>query len=130
VELDLKHELFYLAHKLVEDHPKLAIAWYAVGCYYYSIKNYASSRRFLSKSTVIDRDFGPAWLAFGHAFAAEGENDQALAAYRTAARLMPGSHIPPTAIAMELIRANNFALALVRIPHQDATKTLTFAYLL
>ena len=30
-----------------------------------------------SKSTALDRLYGPAWLAFGHSFAAEGEHDQA-----------------------------------------------------
>lgn len=43
-----------------------------------------------SKSTMTDKLFGPAWLAFGHAFAAEGEHDQASAAYFTSARFMKG----------------------------------------
>jgi len=30
-------ELFYLAHKLVDLQPDQAIAWFAVGCYYYLI---------------------------------------------------------------------------------------------
>lgn len=45
---------------------------------------------FHSKSTITDKLFGPAWLAFGHAFAAEGEHDQASAAYFTSARFMKG----------------------------------------
>ena len=43
-----------------------------------------------SKATTLDRVFGPAWLAFGHAFAVENEHDQAMAAYFTAAQLMRG----------------------------------------
>lgn len=30
-------ELFYLAHDLVDVHSETAIAWLAVGCYYYLI---------------------------------------------------------------------------------------------
>lgn len=30
-------DLFSLAHKLVDLYPDLAIAWFAVGCYYYVI---------------------------------------------------------------------------------------------
>ena len=44
-----------------------------------------------SKSTSLDRVYGPAWLAFGHSFAAEKEHDQAMAAYFTASQLMRGS---------------------------------------
>lgn len=43
-----------------------------------------------SKATTVDRVFGPAWLAFGHSFAAENEHDQAMAAYFTASQLMKG----------------------------------------
>lgn len=32
--------LFYLAHKLVDLYPDMALAWFAVGCYYYSLGNY------------------------------------------------------------------------------------------
>lgn len=31
--------LFYLAHKLVDLYPEMALAWFAVGCYYYTIGN-------------------------------------------------------------------------------------------
>lgn len=50
----------------------LAVSWYAVGCYYYSIGKYDIARRYLSKATSIDSQLGPAWLAFGHSFAAQG----------------------------------------------------------
>jgi len=46
--------------------------------------------RYLSKSTSLNRVFGPAWLAYGHSFAAENEHDQAMAAYFTASQLMKG----------------------------------------
>jgi len=29
--------LFYLAHRLVDLYPEMALAWFAVGCYYYTI---------------------------------------------------------------------------------------------
>jgi len=48
------------------------------------------ARRYLTKATVLDRLFGPAWLAFGHSFAAENEHDQAMSAYFKASQLMKG----------------------------------------
>ncbi|RIB15947.1 hypothetical protein C2G38_2191237 [Gigaspora rosea] len=46
------------------------------------------------KAFTIDSHCGPAWLGFGHTFAIELEHDQAIAAYSTAAKLYPGSHLP------------------------------------
>ena len=40
VELDKASDLFYLAHKLVDEYPKAAVAWYAVGCYYVTRRAY------------------------------------------------------------------------------------------
>lgn len=112
VELKLKSVLFNFSHKLVGLYPNSAIAWYGVGCYYYLIKNYADARFYFSKSTIADKDFGAPWLAFGHAFASQGEHDQALAAYRSANRLLIGSHLPPLCIGMELVRGNDLSLAI------------------
>ena len=44
-------------------------------------------------------------------FAAQDESDQAMAAYRTATRLFPGSHLPVLCIGMEYQRTNNLGLA-------------------
>lgn len=43
-----------------------------------------------SKATTLEGAFAPAWLGFGNAYAAQDESDQAMAAYRTAARLFAG----------------------------------------
>lgn len=43
-----------------------------------------------SKATNIDGTFPPAWIGYGNAYAAQEEGDQAMSAYRTAARLFPG----------------------------------------
>lgn len=88
------------------------MAWYAVGCYYYLIDKQEVARQFFIKSTTLNREFGPAWLAFGHSFAKQGEHDQALALYRTAFRLLGGSHIPALCVGMEHARASNFPLAI------------------
>ncbi|XP_071838689.1 cell division cycle protein 16 homolog isoform X2 [Apostichopus japonicus] len=111
VELQKSNDLYYLAHKLVDNQPDMAISWYAVGCYYYLVKKYEASRKFLSKSTITDKLFGPAWLAFGHAFAAEGEHDQASAAYFTSARFMKGCHLPLLYSGLEYGLMKNFKLA-------------------
>ena len=83
-------ELFYLAHDLVDVHPESAVAWLAVGCYYYLIGKQDPARRYLSKATLVDNMLGAAWLAYGHSFAADNEHDQAMAAYFKASQLMKG----------------------------------------
>lgn len=44
----------------------------------------------ISKTSLMDPRFGPAWIAFGHTFAIEGEHDHAITAYSTSARLFQG----------------------------------------
>ncbi|KAK3256963.1 hypothetical protein CYMTET_33922 [Cymbomonas tetramitiformis] len=111
LELHRKNELFLRAHQLMEEHPDRAISWFAVGCYYYCIRNFDSARRYFSRATQLSGGFAPAWLGFGNSFAAQDESDQAMAAYRTATRLFPGSHLPVLCIGMEYQRTNNLPLA-------------------
>jgi anaphase-promoting complex subunit 6 len=82
-----------------------------VGCYYYTIGKFELARRYFSKSTTKEKSFAPAWIGFGNAFAAQDESDQAMAAYRTAQRLFPGSHIPMLCTGMEYLRTNNMSLS-------------------
>lgn len=89
-ELNRKNELFSIAHELVEQHPKHAVAWFGVGVYYYLVANYMEARRYFSKASTIDPHYGPAWIGFGHSFALEGEHDQAMAAYATSMKLFQG----------------------------------------
>ncbi len=111
VELKKSNDLFFLAHKLVDNYPQQAVSWYAVGSYYYLISKYEAARRFLSKATTTDHNFGPAWIGFGHAFAVEGEHDQAMAAYFTASKLMPGAYQPLLYVGIEYNKTNNPKLA-------------------
>ncbi|XP_077987958.1 cell division cycle protein 16 homolog [Glandiceps talaboti] len=111
MELKKPNALFYIAHRLVDMYPNQAIAWYSVGCYYLLIAKYELARRYFSKSANLDRNYGPAWLAFGHAFAAEGEHDQATAAYFSAAQIMRGCHLPMLYIGLEYGLTNNPKLA-------------------
>jgi len=111
VELKRKSELFHTAHQLVDSYPSHAIAWFAVGCYYFCIGKFDPARRFFHKATTMDPSLAVAWLGFGHAFAAQDESDQAMAAYRTASRLFVGSHLPVLCTAIEYLRTNNVTLA-------------------
>mmetsp|Transcript_94553 Transcript_94553/g.276308 ORF Transcript_94553/g.276308 Transcript_94553/m.276308 type:complete len:569 (-) Transcript_94553:8-1714(-) len=111
VMLDMKNVVFYVAHQLVNAYPTAAVAWFTAGCYYYMIKKYEHARRFFHKALALDHNFAPAWIAYGHAFAHHDESDQALAAYRTASRLFPGSHLPWLFIGMEYVRTNSLQLA-------------------
>jgi len=111
VELGEKTALFYCAHNLVDTYPKLAVSWYGVGCYYFSVAKYDMARRYFSKAAQLDNDFVQAWIAFGNAFAAQDESDQAMAAYRTSLRLFTGSHLPLLYMGMEYLRNNNILQA-------------------
>ena len=111
VELRRKNDIYRCAHKLVEQYPELGISWFAVGCYYYCGCKFDSARRYFSKATSMEKSLVSAWIGFGHAFAAQEESDQAMAAYRTAARLFPGCHIPLLCIGIEYQRTNNLGLA-------------------
>lgn len=62
--------------RLVEEIPEHVVAWFAVGCYYQAIGRYDSARQYFGKATAVDPSFAPAWLGFGHSFAAQDESDQ------------------------------------------------------
>ncbi|XP_052179246.1 anaphase-promoting complex subunit 6 [Diospyros lotus] len=111
MELGHSNELYLMACNLVKDYPQKALSWFAVGCYYYCIKKYDQSRRYFSKASNLDGTFPPAWIGFGNAYAAQEEGDQAMSAYRTAARLFPGCHLPTLYIGMEYMRTHSFKLA-------------------
>ncbi|CAJ1978480.1 unnamed protein product [Sphenostylis stenocarpa] len=111
VELGHSNELYLMACNLVKDYPQMALSWFAVGCYYYCIKKYDQSRRYFSKATSLDGTFPPAWIGYGNAYAAQEEGDQAMSAYRTAARLFPGCHLPTLYIGMECMRTHSYKLA-------------------
>ncbi|GMN54359.1 hypothetical protein TIFTF001_023480 [Ficus carica] len=111
MELGHSNELYLMSCNLVKDYPQKALSWFAVGCYYYCIKKYDQSRRYFSKATSLDGTFAPAWIGYGNAFAAQEEGDQAMSAYRTAARLFPGCHLPTLYIGMEYMRTRSFKLA-------------------
>ncbi|KAF2733392.1 anaphase-promoting complex subunit Cut9 [Polyplosphaeria fusca] len=110
-ELGQKNELFLLAHELADSHPQESCTWFAVGVYYLSINRIAESRRYFSKSSMMDPHFGPAWIGFAHTFAAEGEHDQAISAYSTAARLFQGTHLPQLFLGMQNLQLNQMQLA-------------------
>ena len=58
-----------------------------------------------------DSRFTPSWIGFAHSFAGQDESDQAMAAYRTAARRFPGSHVPMLSIGMEYGKTANHNVA-------------------
>jgi len=40
------------------------------------IGDFESARRYFAKATALNHRFAPAWVGFGHAFAAQDESDQ------------------------------------------------------
>ncbi|EGD80537.1 hypothetical protein PTSG_01128 [Salpingoeca rosetta] len=112
VELKEINSLFYLAHQLVDNMPQKAVTWFAVGSYYFATKFYEVARTYFSKATTKDVSFGPAWIGFAHAFAVEGEHDQAMAAYSNAVRILSGSHLPLLYMGMEYAQTNNRPIAM------------------
>ncbi|KAM3078030.1 anaphase-promoting complex subunit Cut9 [Clarireedia jacksonii] len=110
-ELNLKNALFLISHDLADNHPEEPCTWLAVGIYYLAINKVAEARRYFSKASMMDPHFGPAWIGFAHTFAAEGEHDQAISAYSTAARLFMGTHLPQLFLGMQNHMLNNMTLA-------------------
>ena len=103
--------LFLLSHTLSTHAPHEAYTYLAIGTYYLSTSRIAEARRFFSKASLMDPHSAPAWVGFAHTFAAEGEHDQAIAAYSTAARLFQGSHLPQLFLGMQHLALNNMQLA-------------------
>ncbi|QKX63648.1 uncharacterized protein TRUGW13939_10819 [Talaromyces rugulosus] len=103
--------LFLLAHTLADNAPEESYTYLAIGVYYLSVAKIAEARRFFSKASLLDPHSAPAWIGFAHTFAAEGEHDQAIAAYSTAARLFQGSHLPQLFLGMQHLALNNMSLA-------------------
>lgn len=110
-ELSRKNDLFLLSHDMAERHPEEPVTWLAVGIYYMSIGKIAEGRRYFSKASVMNPRFCAAWIGFAHSFAIEGEHDQAISAYTTAARLFQGTHLPSLFLGMQHLHLNNFVLA-------------------
>ncbi|CAK1543833.1 unnamed protein product [Leptosia nina] len=107
VELKKSPDLFTFAHCLIDAYPQNWTSWYAVGCYYYLIGNFEFTRRYLSKACSIPESGGCVWLAYGHSFAANGEHNEAMAAYIKAHQLMPGSYLPLLYAGVECSLLNN-----------------------
>lgn len=103
--------LFALSHDLADTHPSEPCTWLAVGTYYLSTNRIPEARSYFSRASLMDPHFGPAWIGFAHTFAAEGEGDQAIAAYSTAARLFQGTHLPQLFLGMQEIALDNLAIA-------------------
>lgn len=87
-------ELFSVGQALVNSAPSTALPWYVVGCYYMTIGKHQDARKYFTKAITLEPNFGYAHIAFGLSFADEGEHDQAISAFSTAARSMRGSHLP------------------------------------
>ena len=103
--------LFYISHQLSTSLPSSPLSSYAIGLYYFAIRKFDLARRFFSRASTLDPLFLPAYLGFAHAFAAQEEGDQAMIAYRTAARLFEGSHLPLLCLGIEYAKAGNTAVA-------------------
>lgn len=110
-ELKMTNTLFLIAHDLADNHPEEPCTWLAVGIYYFSTDKIAEARRYFSKASMMDAHFGPAWIGFAHTFATEGEHDQAVSAYSTAARLFMGTHLPQVFLGMQNHAMNNMTAA-------------------
>ena len=110
-QLSHTNALFALSHDLADTHPNYPCTWLAVGTYYLSTNRVPEARSYFSKASLMDPHFGPAWIGFAHTFAAEGENDQAIAAYSTAARLFQGTHLPQLFMGMQQVALDNLTIA-------------------
>ncbi|CAJ0577612.1 unnamed protein product, partial [Mesorhabditis spiculigera] len=104
--------LFTLAHDLVDRSPHDEISWYTVALYYFVIGNNATAKNFMNKTTMMNRAFGEAWVAFGHILSAENEHEQAMNCYLKALRLLDRHQDLFVFLAMEYCRTNNVKWAM------------------
>lgn len=111
IELNKIGEIYSLAYKLANNCSEKYISWYAVGCYYYSIKKYDVSRKYFLKCNQMSKTFPEGWIALGNCYAEQDESDQALSIYRACLRLFPGCHYSNLYIGMEYLRTNNIKTA-------------------
>ena len=111
-ETSSHNTLFLLSHNLSQHAPHEPYTYLAIGTYYLGTNRISEARRFFSKASLMDPHSPAAWIGFAHTFAAEGEHDQAIAAYSTAARLFQGSHLPQLFLDMQHLALNNMQLAL------------------
>ena len=109
--LDRRPALYALAHDLADTHPRASCTWLAVGAYYLTTGRMGTARAYFSQASLLDAHSGPAWVGFAHTFAAEGETDQAIAAYSTAARLLPGTHLPALFLGMQELSRGQLTVA-------------------
>lgn len=108
----LQHNtLFHLSHTLSQHAPHESYTYLAIATYYLSTARVPEARRFFSKASLMNPHSAEAWIGFAHTFAAEGEHDQAIAAYSTASRLYQGSHLPSLFLGMQHLGLGNTQLA-------------------
>lgn len=109
--------LFHLSHTLSVHAPHESYTYLAIATYYLSTARIAEARRFFSKASLMNPHSAEAWIGFAHTFAAEGEHDQAIAAYSTASRLFQGSHLPSLFLGMQHLGLGNMTLAWEYVLH-------------
>lgn len=103
--------LFLLSHTLSQHAPNEYYTYLAIGTYYLATYRIPEARRFFSKASLMNPHSAASWTGFAHTFAAEGEHDQAIAAYSTAVRLFQGSHLPQLFIGMQHLALKNMTTA-------------------
>ncbi|KAI8328940.1 hypothetical protein EDC96DRAFT_529990 [Choanephora cucurbitarum] len=111
-ELGMKNELYLYAQELVDRLNEEAVSWHAVGLYHLHAKKSEEARKYFYQALSIDPYFQEAWLGYGHSFSIDRYHDQAIDAYLTCSKLIPGSHLPLMNIAMEYMEQQKMQLAL------------------
>lgn len=103
--------LYSLSHKLIHLFPEDEHSFFAIGCYYWCINKLDAAQRFLRRCVKYNRHCAEAWILLGHIYSANEETEQALAAYRTAVRLLPQHKLPLICLSKELLHSGNYWLA-------------------
>lgn len=104
-------ELYSTAQMLVTLFPELPLSWFAVACYYLLQSNHNLARKYLDKVLALDKLYSLAWMASGLSFSENGEYDQAITSFSTAAHVMKGSHLPALYLAREYYHTGAGAVA-------------------
>lgn len=74
-ELKWMNVLFFIVYELVDSYLEELVLWLVVGIYYFVIGKIVEVRRYFSKVSMMDFNFGLVWIGFVYMFVVEGEYD-------------------------------------------------------
>lgn len=106
-----KVELYKVCEELININCPSYIIYYAVGCYYYLIKDNIKCREYFYKCLAKNNDFIYCWISLGLLYSSEDESDQSINTFINTNKKYPGNIYTIIYLSMEQMKTNNLLLA-------------------